>query len=396
MSRQPIALSPDLQRLQNEGYDIDIRGGYLLVRDVPYVGADRTVRLGILISELNLSGNKTNKPGNHVAYWTGEHPCHSDGRKITAIENPSGPQNFYEGVQADFTFSAKADYRDYYHKITSYIARITGEATKLDPKADARTFPAIPTDEEKSPFRYVDTASSRAGIGAINSKVAGLKIGIAGQGGTGAYILDLVVKTEVAEIHIFDGDVFSQHNAFRAPGAPSLEELQAKPQKVHRLESIYSNMHTGIIVHDVFLDETNVGLLDGLDFVFICLDRGPIKQTVVERLVANGTPFVEVGMGVVVTDGKLGGIIRTVTSTPQTHEAAAPHISYADEDGNGNEYATNIQIAELNSLNAALAVIQWKKLFGVYHDLRNAVYTGYALPSGEIINEGAACPELVN
>jgi hypothetical protein len=388
MSRRPIALSSDLQQLQNEGYDIDIQGGFLLVRDVPYVDANQKVEYGILISKLELSGDMTNKPTDHVAYWTGTHPCHSDGRKITAIENPSEPQTLDEGVQADFTFSARADYRDYHHKMTSYIARITGEATKLESKADARTFPAILADDESSPFKYIDTASSRAGIAAINGKVAKQKIGISGMGGTGSYILDLVAKTEVAEIRVIDGDVFSQHNAFRAPGAPTLEDLQAKPKKVDRFASLYSNMHKGIVVHDVFLDDTNVELLDGLDFVFICLDRGSAKQAVIQRLLANGTPFVEVGLGVFITEGQLGGIVRVTTSTPQTREAAAPHISYADDDGGANEYATNIQIAELNALNAVMAVIQWKKLFGIYQDSRKAVYTGYGLSSGEIINEG--------
>src|SRR5581483_356266 len=36
MSRQLISRSPDLQRLENEGYNLEIRSGYLLVRDVPY------------------------------------------------------------------------------------------------------------------------------------------------------------------------------------------------------------------------------------------------------------------------------------------------------------------------------------------------------------------------
>ena len=391
MSRRPIALSPDLQRLQNDGYDIDIRGGYLLVRAVPHVGANGTVRYdGILISKLELSGDKTNKPTDHVAYWTGEHPCHSDGSKIRAFENGSAPQTFYEGVRADFTFSAKADYRDYHHKMTSYIARITGEATKLDPDADARTYPAIPAEDESSPFKYLDTASSRAGIAAINNKVAGQKVGIVGLGGTGSYILDLISNTPVAEIRLIDGDVFSQHNAFRAPGAPSLEELQAKPKKADRFGKFYSQKKSGIVIHTVFLDEGNVALLDGLDFVFVCLDRGSIKRSVIARLVANKMPFIDVGMGVVVTESQLTGIVRVTASTPETRGLATPHISYADEDGEANEYATNIQIAELNALNAAMAVIRWKKLYGIYCDTRNAAYSGYSLASGEIVNEGSA------
>jgi hypothetical protein len=52
-------------------------------------------------------------------------------------------------------------------------------------------------------------------------------------------------KTAVSEIHVFDGDVVLQHNAFRAPGAPTLSQLQAKPQKVNHLFELYSNMHSG-------------------------------------------------------------------------------------------------------------------------------------------------------
>lgn len=388
MSRRPIARSPDLTRLQNEGYDLDIRGGFLLVRNVPYVGADQTVRRGILISRLDLSGDVTNKPRDHVAYWTGEHPCHSDGRKIRAIENGSGPQVLHDGVRADHTFSAKADYRDYHHKMTTYIARISGEAAKLDPSADARTYPAIPAEDGSGPFKYVDTASSRAGISAINGKLAGQKVGIVGLGGTGSYVLDLVAKTEVAEIRLIDGDVFSQHNAFRAPGAPSIEDLQARPMKAARFGQIYSNMHNGIVVHDAFLSEANLPFLDGLDFVFVCLDQGAAKRMVVDRLTANGTPFVEAGLGVVLTDGQMGGIVRVTSSAPATRERAEKFISFGDGDAEANEYATNIQIAELNALNAALAVIQWKKIIGIYRDTGRAVYHGYAIAPGEIVSEG--------
>ena len=387
MSRRPIDLSPDLTRLQNEGYNIAVRDGYLLVRDVPYVDSNRILQRGILISKLNLSADKTNKPDDHVAYWTGVHPCHADGSLIASIQNASPPQDFGNSIRADFTFSAKADYRDYHHKITTYIGRISGEATKIDPNATACIYPTVAAEGAEGVFKYIDTASSRAGITAINARLEGHKIGIAGLGGTGVYVLDFVAKTAVAEIHIFDGDIFSQHNSFRAPGAPTLAQLDARPQKVDHFGEIYSNMRNGIIVHDVFLNETNLSLLDGLDFVFICLDQGAAKRAVVDRLVANGTPFVDSGMGVVLTNGRLGGIVRVTTSTPETRDQARPHISFSDEGGGANEYATNIQIAELNALNAALAVIRWKKLFGIYQNMREDIYSGYSIPSGEIVAE---------
>jgi hypothetical protein len=388
MSRRPIDLSPDLLRLQNEGYDLEIRGGFLLIRSVPYVNSSCQVKSGTLISTLHLSADKTNKPNDHVAHWIGEHPCHADGSKVTAIENGSKPQDLGHGIQTSFTFSAKADYRDYHHKMTTYIGRITGEATKIDPEATARIYPAIPAESDDSVFKYVDTASSRAGIGAVNARLAGKRVGIVGLGGTGAYVLDFVAKTHVAQIHLFDGDDFSQHNAFRAPGAPSLEQLQVRPHKVPYFAALYANMRNGIVQHDVFLDDANLSLLDGLDFIFICLDQGLVKRAVVAQLTANGTPFIDVGMGVLLNDGRLTGIVRVTTSTSKTRETAAPHISYSEDDGAVNEYASNIQIPELNALNASLAIIRFKKYFGLIEDGRREWYTGYSLRTGEIVIEG--------
>ena len=293
-----------------------------------------------------------------------------------------------DGVHADFMFSAKADYRDYYHKITTYVGRIEAEAAKLEDGATARTFPVIREINVGSVFKYADTASSRAGIGALNDRLAGQRIGIVGLGGTGSYILDLVSKTHAKEIHLFDKDVFSSHNAFRAPGAPTADHLESRPQKVAHFAAIYSNMRNGIVAHDLFLEGANLNLLAGLDFVFLCLDAGEIKRVIVEHLVASATPFIETGMGVILSNGQLSGIIRTSTSTPRTRAEAAPHISYCADIGMVNEYTTNIQTAELNALNAVLAVIRWKKCMGIYQDTRGHYYCGYSIASGEIVAEG--------
>ena len=68
----------------------------------------------------------------------------------------------------------------------------------------------------------------------------GPKIAIVGAGATGSYVLDFVAKTSVAEIHVFHHDVFLNHNAFRCPGAPSLEDLSRKQAKVDYLATVYS------------------------------------------------------------------------------------------------------------------------------------------------------------
>ena len=86
----------------------------------------------------------------------------------------------------------------------------------------------------------------------------------------------------------------------------------------------------------------------------------------------------------------ISGIVRLTTMTPDKRDSAAAHISYSDEDGEVNEYASKIQIAELNALNAVMAVMRWKRLFGIYADRRKDWYAGYSIPSGEIIMEGPA------
>lgn len=389
MSRKLIAHNADLQRLENEGYDLEFRssGSLLLIRDVPYVDASREVKRGTLVLRLTLAGDVALKPTDHTARWIGAHPCHADGRKIGTIANSSTAEDMGDGVRIEHVFSAKADYRDYHHQATTYIGRIAGEAAMVDPAADPKTFPAIPQTEKEGVHKYADTASTRAGIAALNNRLDGEIVGIIGVGGSGSYVLDLAAKTSSAEIHIFDKDIFQNHSAFRAPGAASIETLRQKLPKVDYFGGIYDDMRRGIVRHPVFIDASKLDLLDCLTFAFLCMDRGEQKRAIVEHLVRRGLPFIDVGMGLSLTDDKLTGLVRVVLSTPKTRERAAPHISYAEGDAVANEYASNIQSVELNALNAALAVIRWKQYRGIYHDLRAASYLGYSIASGTLTDD---------
>jgi hypothetical protein len=186
-------------------------------------------------------------------------------------------------------------------------------------------------------FKYIDTASTRAEIGAVTAKLATVKkVAIVGLGGTGSYVLDLVAKTPVREIHLFDGDDFLQHNAFRSPGAPSLEELVAKPKKAAYLKGIYDKMRNGIFVHERLHRAGKRGRLRDMSFVFMCLE-GPAKQLIVEKLEEFGLPFIDVGMGVYLSEGSLGGILRVTTSTPAQRDHVRKRVSFAD-DADRNEY----------------------------------------------------------
>lgn len=394
MSRRPISLSPDLKRLQDEGYDLDIQAGYLVLRQVPYVNADKELKRGVLVSGLELAGDVAQPPADHVARFTGEAPCDAEGRQLQKIYHSPTHEVLAEGFETNHMFSSKPidGYRDYHHKLTTYEDMISRHARQIDPEATARVFPVISDDEDDSVFNYIDTASSRAGIGVIAEKLKVGPVALVGLGGTGSYVLDLLAKTPVAEIHLFDGDRFDQHNAFRSPGGPSIDELQEKRQKVEHFAAQYSGMRKAVIPHDCFIDETNVHQLRKMSFVFLALDKGEPRKLVVAKLEDYGVPFIDVGMGVFETDGSLSATLRTTTSTPdqRAHVHDRRLIPFSDGDVN-NDYSQNIQIAELNAIHAALAVVRWKKFVGFYTDLGNEHNSIYTTSDNHLSNEDVAC-----
>jgi len=389
MSQRLIDRSPDLRKLRDEGFDIEIRSSFLLVRNVPYVNAKAEVRVGTLVSELNLAGDVTTRPNTHVVYFIGEHPCNKDGSEISQIKHQSQNTTLDKDLVVNHSFSNKPPegYKDYYEKMATYIAIISNPARSIDPNVTAKIFPVIETSEDESVFKFIDTASSRAGISAVTRKLELGKIAIVGLGGTGAYILDLVAKTPVKEIHLYDGDVFSQHNAFRSPGAPSVEELKQKPLKVQYFRELYSKIHRGIVPHGHYIQASNIEQLRGMDFCFLCLDASEHKKLIVENLMEWGIPFIDVGMGVLLENETLRGILRVTTSTKdkQDHVNTKNRIPFSDVDN--NEYSRNIQVADLNALNASLAVVRWKKFVGFYADLEKEYNTTYTIDGNHLINE---------
>lgn len=383
-----VLSSPDLARLRDEGYFVQVKGGFLVLREVPYVDCKRQVKSGSLISTLNLAGEVTKAPDTHVIHFDGDYPCRQDGTPITGIFNSSNQVVLGNGLTAKHTFSSKpasGSYPDYYEKMKTYANILSGPAAVLQPGLTAKVF-RTPEEEEDSMFNYTETASDRVGIGALTGLLATEKIGIFGLGGTGSYVLDFVAKTPVREIRLFDGDEFLQHNAFRAPGAPSIEQLREAPMKVAYLKAIYSRMHRGIVAHSVSIGAENLHLIDGITFGFLCMDAGSQKQLIVEKLESLGLPFVDVGMGLELINGSLGGILRVTASTQSfrdhVHQGRIPFAGGGEDD----IYSSNIQVADLNAMNAVLAVIKWKKIRGFYRDLEHEHHCTYTTDGNMLLN----------
>ncbi len=392
MRPRPIAASPDLARLADEGYDIGIVAGHLVVRDVPYVSQGRTVGRAILLFQLDLAGDTAQRPSTHVAMWTGEFPCSADGTRLSRIEHSTADQDLGGGLFARFSFSSKpqAGYADYYEMVTSYINHLEGQAKRLDPAVSARTGATIAALADTGPFRYVDSATARAGLGALNERLAVGRIAIVGLGGTGSYVLDLLAKTPVDEIHLFDGDVLLTHNAFRCPGVVPLDDLEARPNKAEYWRNRYATLRTGIVAHPYRLDASNAPAeLAGFDYVFVCIDgNNRAKKAIADALGTHGTAFVDTGMGLWTGDG-VGGIVRSTTSMPADRDRLLDHLPKSGGDAEpadnaDDPYSRNIQVADLNMLNAVLAVLAWKRHQGFYATYNPITETTFTIETGQV------------
>jgi hypothetical protein len=370
---------------------VSVIDDHLVLSHVPFLTAEHKVAYGQLISTLAHVEGVTTAPDTHAAYFSGGTPHDAHSGQPLKIIIGNGPIKLTLNLTADHTFSSKPDptYPDYYAKMTSYVAVVIGHAHVVDPDATARTYPLVEDSEDEPVFHYADTASTRARIAAITDKLRLQRLGIVGLGGTGSYILDLVAKTPVREIHLFDRDLFKQHNAFRSPGAASGDDVRQKPLKVEYFQALYEKMRVGIVPHGYDIDETTVDQLRDMDFVFLSMEGGTTKRLIVEKLESWNVPFIDVGLGVEQAGDSLLGIARVTTSTGQQrqHVWDRQRIPFGDDVNPDDEYGQNIQIADLNMLNAALAVIKWKKLLGFYVDLEHEFSSTYTVDGNILINE---------
>lgn len=386
MSQEPIDLRLDINKLVDEGYTLKITSGYILIKDIPYINSSCQCKIGTLVCPISASGDFWVRPETHVIYFMGEYPCNADGTEIASIKHESRNQDFGNAIVINHSFSNKPGdgFLNYYDKIKNYINIIFSPVHVLDNQLIPNLKKPFECDESDT-YKYYDTNTSKGNIGAIVNKLVSLKIGIVGLGGTGSYLLDFVAKTPVKEIHLFDHDTFYSHNAFRAPGAPSVNTLNSQPSKVEYFLSIYSNMRRNIIIHKICVGPENIECLFDLSFVFLCIDSGFEKKHIVEKLIENEIPFIDTGIGVNICDSSLMGSARVSAIIPKGGDNWRRHINF---DNNDNDlYESNIQISEINCLAAVLAIIKWKKYYGVYTDLNNQDFSVFDSSMGEIVNE---------
>ncbi|MFI6012448.1 ThiF family adenylyltransferase [Streptomyces sp. NPDC051243] len=386
MSTALLARDPDVSRLLDDGYDVVLQAGHLIARHIPYVTQTRSIEYGFLAYPVTVSGDRLVSGTDHRIWFGGSAPCDEHGRPLP-LATPEA-RAITDGLQVQFMLSSKpgpAGYPDEYTKVTAYARIIADQAQAIDPAVTPTPGAAWQEIDEDTPFAYRDTATSRAGLAVVNRRYRGHHILIVGLGGSGSYILDQVAKTEVDTIRLIDGDSFDNHNAFRAPGAPTLDTLRSRPNKAAYFASLYSHMHRHITAHEQYLDEDNLALLDGATFVFLASDDAASKPAVMDWLETRDVPFIDVGMGIEEIDGRLSGLLRVTTSLPGRREQARGRIPTPAPER--DVYGRNIQTADLNALNAILAVNRWKRFLGIYADATDEGFATYSLITNEIANE---------
>ena len=166
-------------------------------------------------------------------------------------------------------------------------------------------------------------------------------------------------------------DVFNTHNAFRAPGAASIEDLEKQLPKVEFLAQKYSKMHKRIIPHKEHITPDNIELLKEMDYIFLSIDRVSVRKEIAGYLIDKGLYFIDSGLGVNLSENKLSGLVRITAGFPEHNW----HIkeAFGGDDAKDDVYASNIQIAELNALAAIHAIIKWKKMLGFYWEEKKRI-----------------------
>jgi len=390
MSTAPLARDADLGRLLDDGFDVVIQGGHLVVRHIPYVKTDKTVSHGFLAYPVTVAGDRVVSNTDHRIWFGGEQPCDEHGTSLGHVNVDR--RSITDTLTANWMISSKPGpngYPDQYEKVTAYARMLAHPAAAIDASATATPGAAWQEVEDDLPFRYRDTASSRAGLNVLNKVFGNQKVVIIGLGGTGGYILDQIAKTPVPNILLIDGDVFDNHNAFRAPSAASLEDLRARPYKVDYFHDLYDRMHTGITTEPAYVTDENLHLLFDATFVFLAMDDATMKPVIINHLAARSIAYVDVGMGLEEVDGKLSGLLRTTFGRPGADPGSAVDTIPGPAEEH-DDYDRNIQVADLNALNAMLAVIRWKRSLGFYADATNETLNLYSIFTNTIANEDRA------
>lgn len=377
----------DIDKLLKKGYALSIDSNHLVVRDIPYLDGKGELHIGAIVSVLKSIDQHKVGMIDHQIYFCGSHP-HELSKE--PIKNLGGGEVQVKLASKDLmvqrSFSNKppsGKFEDWFDKIENYVDVISGPAmNKFD--INPYTFRVI-EENSNSVFKFRDTLTSKAEIGNLSAKLEEDTIAIIGLGGTGAYLLDFLVRTPVKEIKGFDLDWFHVHNAFRSPGKLCSDELGKRKSDVYKER--YEGFRHNINIHSKYITSDSEKDLAGVTFAFVCVDSGASRAKIFELLIKLKIPFIDVGMGLDKDMGAISGTLRTTSFSPETSQEIVNKRLAPLSDIPDDEYKSNIQISELNALNACLAIIKYKQLRGFYIDDNSYYHTLFNIDGLNCVGE---------
>ena len=219
----------------------------------------------------------------------------------------------------------------------------------------------------------------------LPSKLSRERVAIVGVGGTGSHILDFICRMPVEEIHLFDGDILKEKNVSRSPGVVKVSDDHDKIQyKADLYAARYSSVNPKIQGTAEYIDDKNVEQLARYTTIFLSIDGGRIKRRILEICKEYEIVLVNVGMGVFKGQNhQLSGLVGVTLCLPNGQD----HVEHCFDIDEPSRLADNHQTIELNALNAALAVIRWKKHIGIYADDKHKLDMCYSIANNVIYNK---------
>ena len=336
------------------GWQIEVSKNRISLSDVPYrkkTGDGGRCQISVDTQDDGLTMKAPEREGTarHAASLTGV----SGGRAYEANGESVGNVLWTDETN-ECVISILPDaggYVNAWHALFVYVTRVAGAVGEAEREQVERFFEFEIEGEDSMDMR---TWRDRA---------RGQKIGIVGLGGVGLWILDLMSKTYVSEIEIWDGDEIEGRNLLRAPGWASQDAIGRN--KAEYFGEHYQRFRKGISIHpEYWQPDEHANVFDELGFVFIAVDKADVRTALCETLEQRRIPFIDVGMGVELHQERVRGSCQVFFSG---EDPGRWRVGIPTAEGVGGEKAYyDLQLSDLGALNAALAVGMWRRHIAQY------------------------------
>lgn len=225
----------------------------------------------------------------------------------------------------------------------------------------------LPPSKDTVPVRYARNAP--AITGGQQALLAEKHVLVAGGGGLGGYIVELLGRMGVGSITVVDGDVFSETNLNRQlyalPGTLGKNKAECAAERLR----LVNPEITCIPVREFLTAENSSELLSGQDLVIDALDNGESRVLLARAARSAGIPLVS---------GAISGWYgRVLLRFPEDEPADFLWQGRAEEASEGNLGVTAALVAAVEASEAVKLLLNkgkpiFKKILDI--DLLNAEY----------------------